>query len=68
MPVRSRASSLAVTSPSGIGRIGELPAEKVARACRGSGATTSSCSVFHWRHDGHWPSHFGEVWPHSAQA
>lgn len=68
MPVRSRASSLASTSRSGMGR--ELPAaaEKPRGAPRGSGAATSSCSVFHCRQAGHWPSHLGEAWPHPAQA
>jgi len=34
----------------------------------GSGATSSSCSVFHLRQAGHWPSHLGLEWPHSVQA
>lgn len=68
MPVRSRASSLASTSRSGMGRELPLPPEKPRGAPRGSGAATSSCSVFHCRQAGHWPSHLGDMWPQPVQA
>ncbi len=34
----------------------------------GTGAATSSWRVFQRLQAGHWPSHFGLDWPHSAQA
>ncbi len=66
MPVRSLSSSLATTSRSGMGRA-DPPGEGARPGPRASGAT-SSWSVFHLWQDGHWPSHFGEECPHSAQA
>ena len=67
MPVSRRWSSLASTWCSGTGRDGP-PAAKPRPAGLAGSLRTSSCSVFHLRQAGHWPSHFGEEWPHSAQA
>jgi hypothetical protein len=67
MPVLTRSSSLATTSRRATGF-----AAAPGRACPRGGprvsSTTSSCRVFQRWQEGHWPSHFGEEWPHSAQA
>ncbi len=68
MPVRCRSSSRASTSRSGIGFAVVARPHPRGAAPFGSGAAISSCIVFHCRQAGHWPSHFGLDWPHSAQA
>ncbi len=66
MPVLNRSSSLATTSMSGTGLA--APEAEGPRAGPRGASTTSSWRVFQRWQEGHWPSHFGEEWPHSAQA
>ncbi len=68
MPVRMRAASSASTSCSGMGRAPPAGPQPRGAAPFVSGTTSSSCSVFHLRQAGHWPSHLGLDWPHSVQA
>jgi len=68
MPVLSRASSLASTSRSGMGRAARSTPPKPRATPRASAGGTSSWRVFHFLQAGHCPSHLGETCPHSAQA
>ena len=68
MPVRIRSSDRASTSLSGIGfALPATPQPRGVLPAFGSGSATSSWRVFQSRQDGHWPSHLGLWWPHSAQ-